>query len=125
MKKLILVVILVLGCGILYADVPAATANKPYLPSFEDWLGVWLKSGVAEESRDDYVGIYLPRTEDGGFKVVINVLRYDTPNGRIFITQIWPTKIRFLQAMCENWTRHGYPIDFDRDFQVTVQQATY
>lgn len=123
MKKIIMVVLMVFGSCLLWADITEATLSKIYTPRFDDWLWMYL-STINISSTDYSVTAYITPVEGTrNFKISVEVFWKDTPAGRLFISRQWPAELRALQAACEYWTRQGYPIDFLRDVEVTVQEA--
>ena len=121
MKKIIL---MILFCSIsmgVFGDISADLTNKPYTPSFGDWVYVYLKAVYSEQSVTHGVMVARKRIND---KTRFIIKLYYDSSARWYFDDVWPGVKKTIEYQCNWWTAEGYPISMN-DFSFDVQEVKY
>jgi len=104
------------------AETSEKVAGKPYTPTFQEWVSVYLKTQV--DSHDSYYSIStLAENTDRGYRWKVFVNLYSKrPEHKKMLMNILKSRKEYLLHLVKFWKKQGYDIKMS-DFIFTEQQV--
>jgi len=96
------------------ADVTTKVALKPYTPTFEEWVDVWLGTEINVSAAGYAIMTSSESTVRGvRWRILLHFYSNMSAKRKETILKLWKQNKKNLQVKVNNWKRQGYDISID------------